>query len=33
VVDPGDAVKEGAVVQMAEPAATSHSKQAPGPTK
>jgi hypothetical protein len=28
VVNPGDAVKEGAIVQMANPAATSNSKQA-----
>jgi len=33
VVNPGDAVKEGAIVQMAEPAATSNSKQTPGSGK
>jgi hypothetical protein len=33
VVNPGDAVKEGAIVQMANPAATSNSKQAQGSSK
>jgi multidrug efflux pump subunit AcrA (membrane-fusion protein) len=33
VVDPGDVVKEGAVVQMANPAAESDSKQAPSSSK
>jgi hypothetical protein len=33
VVNPGDAVKEGAIVQMATPAATSNSKQVPGSGK
>jgi multidrug efflux pump subunit AcrA (membrane-fusion protein) len=33
VVDPGDAVKEGAIVQMADLAATSNSKEARGPSK
>ena len=33
VVNPGDAVKEGAVVQMANPAATSNSNQAQGSSK
>ena len=33
VVNPGDAVKEGAIVQMANPAATSNSKQAQGSGK
>ena len=33
VVNPGDAVKEGAIVQMANPAATSNSKQVPGSGK
>jgi hypothetical protein len=32
-VNPGDAVKEGAIVQMANPAATSNSKQVPGSGK
>ncbi len=33
VVNPGDAVKEGAIVQMANPAATSNSEQAQGSSK
>jgi len=33
VVNPGDAVKEGAIVQMANPAATSNSKQTQGSGK
>ncbi|HLN00388.1 MAG TPA: efflux RND transporter periplasmic adaptor subunit [Bryobacteraceae bacterium] len=33
VVDPGDAVKEGAIVQMAESAAASNSKEARGSSK
>ena len=33
VVDPGDEVKEGAIVQVAEPAATSNSKPVPGTSK
>jgi hypothetical protein len=33
VVNPGDEVKEGAIVQMADLAATSNSKQAQGASK
>jgi hypothetical protein len=33
VVNPGDAVKEGAIVQMADAGATASSKPASGPTK
>jgi hypothetical protein len=33
VVNPGDAVKEGALVQMADTSATSSSNQAPGASK
>ncbi len=33
VVNPGDAVKEGAIVRMANPAATSNSEQAQGSSK